>query len=488
MRRRHEHQEPKKYADPQWVEKMAVTVDYNFAMADFVGAQGLTDQDLDALTPRLEAIDQDLKERRRSGELAFYDLPYQEDGLREIRTLARALKEWCWDLLVLGIGGSALGARALHQALCHPSHNYFPIARRQYHSRLIVADNIDPDWLYGLLDDLDLRRTVVNVISKSGSTAETMAQFLFIYGLLKGRLGADRARGHFVLTTDPEKGNLRRLIQQEDFPSLAVPPQVGGRFSIFTSVGLFPAVMAGIDAETLLAGARYMDVRLKGAPVAQNLAYRLAALAYLFASAKQRPLQVLMPYASSLGGVAEWFCQLWAESLGKKHNLRGEVVHVGPTPVRAIGATDQHSQVQLYMEGPPDKLIIFIEVENFQHRIAIPPVFPEIDGLSYLNGHTLNELLAAEKKATAYNLMRAGRPNLTIKLPEINAFTIGQLLYLFEVTTVAAGGLFDINPLDQPGVEGGKQTTYGLMGRPGYDEWRRELESAPPLKPQYLLT
>jgi len=489
MKRHKEDQGPKNYVNPEWVESMAITADYNFAMAEFVGeANGLTDQALEALTPRLEAAHRDLAERRQAGELAFFDLPYQEDTLTEVKRLARSLKEWCWDLVVLGIGGSALGARALHQALCHPSHNLFPPARRHYHSRLIVADNIEPDWFYGILDGLDLRRSVVNVISKSGSTAETLAQFLFLYSLLKGRLGAEKVRERFVLTTDPAKGNLRRLIAEEGFPALTVPPEVGGRFSVFTAVGLFPAVMMGIDAGELMAGARYMDVRLRNAPVAENLAYRLAAVYYLFATAKGRPIQVLMPYASTLGGVAEWFCQLWAESLGKRVNLKGEVVEVGPTPVRAVGATDQHSQVQLYMEGPADKIITFIEVEKFKHVIEIPGAFPHIEGLGYLGGHSLNELLAAEKKATAYNLMRAGRPNLTIRLPEINAFTIGQLLYLYEVMTLAAGALFEINPLDQPGVEGGKQTAYGLMGRPGYEDRRRELETAPALLDRYLLS
>ncbi|MFP3867532.1 MAG: glucose-6-phosphate isomerase [Desulfobacteraceae bacterium] len=479
----------KRYQNAKWTRAMALSLDYNYAMADLVGAaNGLRAEELEELTPRIQELDQDLKSRRQQGELAFYELPYRQETITEVNSLAKPLLEWFWDFIVLGIGGSALGARALHQALCHPQFNLLPLARRQHKPRLMVADNIDPDGFYGLLDAVDLRRTVFNVISKSGSTAETLSQFLFVYGMLKGRLGAERARDRIVVTTDPEQGNLRRLAQSEGFRSLSIPPEVGGRFSIFTAVGLFPAAMVGIDLDELMAGARFMDVRLKEGEFQNNLAYRLAAIYYLFYTRKNRPIQVLMPYASSLAGMAEWFCQLWAESLGKKYDLQGQVVNVGPTPVRAVGATDQHSQLQLYIEGPFDKLITFLEVDNFQHQVALPSPFPDLEGLSYLGGHSLNELIKAEKTATAFNLMRNGRPNLTIRLPEVNAFTIGQLLMLFEVMTVSLGGLLGVNPLDQPGVEGGKHTTYGLMGRPGYEQYRQQLEDALPFQEQYQIT
>lgn len=468
--------------------KMAVGIDYNFVMSEFLGAEnGLQAQELEELTPRLQDIDQQLKAGRDRGAIGFFDLPYDEQLVKEIKKLTKQCKEWCRDVLVLGIGGSALGARALQQALCHPAHNFFPIGRRQYHSRLFVADNIDPDSFYGRLDDLELKRLLVNVVSKSGGTAETIAQFQFVYSLLKGRLGEVKARESFVLTTDPDNGPLRQLAATQGFPSLSVPPNVGGRYSVLSAVGLFPAAMAGIDIEELLEGARFMDQRLQAAPVSQNLAYRLAACYYLAYAQKGRPIQVLMPYADNLAGVADWFCQLWAESLGKKDALDGSPVHAGPTPVRALGTTDQHSLLQLFMEGPADKIITFLEVGTFKNNLTIPSCYPESEGLNYLGGHSFHELLAAEKKATAFNLMKAGRPNLTIKLPEINAFTIGQLIYLFEVAVVAMGGLLQINPFDQPGVEGGKQTTYGLMGRPGYEEQRQEIENAPSLLDRYIL-
>jgi glucose-6-phosphate isomerase len=476
----------RRYQDPEWVKSQALSLDYNYAMSEFVGEQGLTEAELKELAPRLQALDEELQAGRQSGRLGFMDLPYQTQVLEEVRRVSKPLLEWCWHWVVLGIGGSALGSRALHQALCHPQYNLFPLARRHHRPALWVADNIDPDQFYGLLDGLELRRTAFNVISKSGSTAETLAQFLFVYGLLKGRLGADKTRERLVITTDPDHGALRRLVAQAGFPSLSVPTNVGGRFSVLTAVGLLPAAMVGVDLEELLAGARYMDVRLKGAPPDRHLAYHLAALYYLFFTRRERNLLVIMPYASSLSGMADWFCQLWAESLGKKFDLEGHPVYTGSTPVRALGVTDQHSQLQLYMEGPQDKLITFLEVEKFQHHLELPEVFNDAD-LSYLGGRSLNELFKAEKQATAFNLTRAGRPNLTLRLPEVNAFTMGQLIYLWEVAIVAAGALFKVNPLDQPGVEGGKQTTYGLMGRQGFEAGRLECQAASPPLEKYLI-
>lgn len=477
----------KRFDDPKWAAGQAISLDYNHCMTEFVGDQGLGASDLEGLAPKLAAAHPELAEARRSGSLAFMELPYQTQVLAAVRQVAKPLLEWCWDFVVLGIGGSALGTRALHQALCHPQYNRFNMARRQHRPALWILDNIDPDNFHGMLDGLELRRTAFNVISKSGSTAETLAQFLFAYHLLKGRLGEAKARERFVVTTDPEKGNLRRLAAQEGFPSLSVPPQVGGRFSILTPVGLLPAAMVGIDLEELLAGARFMDQRLQSPEYQHNPAYCLAALYYLF-SLKERNILVIMPYATALTGMADWFCQLWAESLGKKQDLQGREVRAGTTPVRAVGATDQHSQLQLYMEGPQDKLVTFLEVGKFQHQLEIPDLFPDMEGLHYLGGHSLNELLQAEQKATAFNLAKAGRPNLTLRLPEINAFTIGQLIYLLEVVTVVTASLLGVNPLDQPGVEGGKQTAYGLMGRPGFEEKRREIEEGPAKMEKYLIS
>lgn len=477
-----------RYEDPKWMVTQAVSLDYNYAMADFVGDRGLKAEALDALTPKLAQVHEELQAGRQSGKYAFFDLPYDTEMVKDIRGLAKPLLEWCWEFIVLGIGGSALGARALHQALCHPQHNMLPVGRKKHHPGLWVLDNVDPDYLYGMLDALNMKRVAVNVISKSGTTPETLAQFLFIYRLLVSRLGGEHLLPERVfITTDPEQGPLRELAEQRDFKALAIPPGVGGRYSVLSAVGLFPAHLAGIDVEELLAGARFMDQRLRDSPVSENLAYKLAALYYLFFREKNRPILVTMPYAAGLRGMADWFTQLWAESLGKSMDVNGNRVETGSTPVRAVGVTDQHAQLQLYLEGPHDKLITFWSVDKFQHTLEIPDYFRELEALGFLGERTLNELFKAEETATAFNLTRAGRPHLSLALPEVNPFVVGQLIYLLEVATVAAGGLLEINPLDQPGVEAGKKTTYGLLGRPGYEEYRQELDAAAPKLSKFMV-
>jgi glucose-6-phosphate isomerase len=188
----------------------------------------------------------------------------------------------------------------------------------------------------------------------------------------------------------------------------------------------------------------------------------------------------MMPYVSDLFGLAQWFAQLWAESLGKARTLDGKLVNLGQTPVAAVGATDQHSQLQLYMEGPQDKLICFLTLANYGADLEIPALYPEIDALAYLGGRSMSELIQAEARATAAALASQGRPSLTLRLPHLDARVMGQVLFLLEAATVAAGAMLEINPLDQPGVEMSKQLTYGLMGRAGFEEQKKRLQDLDP--------
>ena len=198
-------------------------------------------------------------------------------------------------------------------------------------------------------------------------------------------------------------------------------------------------------------------------------------------------ISVLMPYADSLKYMADWYAQLWAESLGKRVDRSGRSVHAGQTPVKALGVTDQHSQVQLYTEGPFDKVVTFLGVDRYRTETRIPAGYADIPDVSFLSGHTQNELIKAEQSATAYALMKSGHPSHTITLPEVNAFTVGELLYLFEVMTAFTGELLDIDAFDQPGVEEGKNSTYALLGKPGYDEKRAELQAQPEPQAKYTV-
>jgi len=455
-----------------------IILDYSHLMAEAVGeAAGLGEADLEGLDSAAEAAAQDIRARRASTEMGFFDLPRApEQEIQRLQEQADHLAARFHNLVVLGIGGSALGARALALALLKPFYNWRDRDERRGRPRLLVADNIDPDHFAALLEICDPEFTCFNVISKSGGTAETMSQFLVVRDLLIQRLGERGYRDRVIATTDANKGVLREIVDQDGLVSFPVPANVGGRFSVLSSVGLFPAAMVGIDIQALLRGAARMARRCDQPDWRKNPGFLLGALLYLAAVKKKRNLVVVMPYASGLLDTAEWFQQLWAESLGKEKDRSGRVVHAGSTPARALGVTDQHSQLQLYIEGPEDKVILFLTLEKFERACPIPPAFPDQESLAYLGGHSLEELLQAEALATEAALTRGRRPNLKITLPSLCAEALGQLILMAEAATVFAGGLWQINPLDQPGVEAGKKYAYGLMGRKGYESQAREIK------------
>src|ERR687889_1365117 len=363
---------------------------------------GLRSGELDELGPRLSEAAEELL----GDPPGFMRLPktgeYAEASARaaeEIRTSGAT------DFIHIGIGGSALGPMALHKALSHPHYNALPGEARRG-PRLHFAENTDPAALSAILDVADTDGTWVNVVTKSGSTAETMANFLVIRGVLVDALGGFGFQGRTIATTDPEEGFLKQIADREDLRVLPIPPDVGGRFSVLTPVGLLPAAVTGIDVGALLAGAAQCvdEVNERGA---EHPAVVGAAMHYLMDTARGRNVRVMMTYADALERLAAWFVQLWAESLGKDGK--------GSTPPGAVGTTDQHSQVQLYMQGPQDKVIEIIEVENHPRDLQIPGAYEAL-----------------------------------------------------EVQTAIAGALYGVNAFDQPGVEAGKQITYKRMGRPGY--------------------
>ena len=254
-----------------------------------------------------------------------------------------------------------------------------------------------------------------------------------------------------------------------------LPEGVGGRFSVLSAVGLVPAALTGMDVRGLLAGADDMAHTIANTEAWENPACIFAGVHYLEDTVLGRGVSVMMPYSARLRDVADWYRQLWAESLGKAVDRQGRVVNVGPLPVKALGVTDQHSQLQLYAEGPDDKVITFLGVSEFDQTLVIPAPGSEAGSLSYLGGHTLAELMWAEQKSTAWALAQKGRPSLTITLPKADAYSLGSLLYLLEAATAVAGELYDIDAFDQPGVELSKEATYALMGRPGHESLAQQI-------------
>ncbi|MEX2465447.1 MAG: glucose-6-phosphate isomerase [Gemmatimonadota bacterium] len=453
-----------------------VRFDYGNLMAPRV--TGGVDQETLAgpLATAFETAHERFERRRAEGQLGFLELPYASETAAQVRELADGFGQWFEDVVVLGIGGSGLGAIALRDALLGPFWNQLSDEERDHFPRLHVVDNPDPFTFRGLLERVDPARTLFNVISKSGTTAETMAQYLVARERVETAVGADKARGHFLFTTDPTGGVLRQISDAEDIPTLPVPENVGGRFSVLSPVGLLPAAVCGVDPGRLLAGAARMEERCRTPDLVRNPAGLLAALLHHADRSQGRHIHVLMPYADRLRSLAAWFQQLWAESLGKAKAEDGTTGHTGPTPLAALGATDQHSLLQLLMEGPHDKVVLFVDVQDPGEDVTIPARHPEIEALAYLGGHTLGGLLATERKATAEALRREGRPNATFSVGSITPEILGELLMLFQIATVYAGALYGVDPLDQPGVELSKRLTYGLMGREGVE--------APDIEPQ----
>lgn len=475
------------YMNEDFREKIKLRLNFNNMMEAFVGEKGIQEEEIAAIAAEIEDAEKAMVAKRANGGMDWRDLPYNQDQVVEdILEYAAWAKEEFDAFVVLGIGGSALGPIALQQALNHPYYNELSKEKRGGWPKFYVADNVDPERLVYLFQTIDPARTLFNVTSKSGGTSETMSQFMIIKSMLEEQLGKEEAAKHIVCTTDAEKGNLRPICDQEGYKSFVIPAGVGGRFSELTPVGLLPAAMTGIDIKELLAGAAFMDEQCKEEDTYRNIGHMYGILSYL-AMKQGKNIQVMMPYADSLKYMADWFAQLWAESLGKKYNNDGQEVFAGQTPVKALGVTDQHSQVQLYAEGPFDKMIVFLGVDQYREEIVIPKIYGEIPSLGFLGGASHSQLIQTEQMATEYALLKAGKMNMTLTVPQVNAFTMGELLYLFEVATAFAGELLQINAFDQPGVEGGKNATYAMFGRPGYEDVKKELESRPEADARFII-
>jgi len=472
-----------------------LTLDYANCLSERVGRHGLDAALLGStgdLARRAGEITEDLARTRGTGWERWRELPFgafREGHVREVKRIAAERRGRFENLVVLGIGGSALGNIALQAALNPATYNLLPAETRaggRPGPRIFVLDNVDPAYFEAVMRVCDPSKTLFNVVSKSGETAETAAQFMIVRDLLNRHVGRGHA-DHVVAVTDPEKGTMRKICDEAGYATLPVPEGVGGRFSVLSPVGLFSAEMCGIDIDALLDGAAAMDERCSRAELGRNPAATLATLLVEMGLgrgvAEKKPNHVLMPYSNGLYLLADWFRQLWAESLGKEKNLAGETVHAGFTPIKALGATDQHSQVQLYREGPNDKVFGLVEVEAFDGEGAGDPLAPVVkipeglgvEAIAYLEGKTMGQLLNAEKRATEYALVESGRPNFTIRLPRVDAHHVGEFIQLFEVVTAYAGRMLGIDAYDQPAVETGKKATFGLMGRAGYEEWRTKV-------------
>lgn len=452
---------------------MRLKIDYNNMMRHAIGdEEGLSFSEFDEHKELLELAYSKVMDNRGKGWQEWTNLPFtQQEVIKDI--LATAQKYADYDnVVVFGIGGSALGTLAVANALLRLRHNELPKSARKA-PRLYVEDNIDPERMRALLDIIDVKKTVFIVITKSGTTSETLAQFMIIQDILKQQLG-EKAKENIIIITTMGKGTLYDIAVKEGYKIFGIGNGVGGRFSVFSPVGLMPLALVGIDIKALLEGARDMSEACFSPEFTQNPALCTAFLQYMYMR-RGKNISVMMPYADSLKYMADFYCQLWGESLGKAIDNNNNLVNTGQTPVKALGVTDQHSQIQLYTEGPYDKVVTFLAVENFRTTVTMPTIdAPETE---FLQNKTLNELINCERLATEYALAKAKRPNFTIILPEVNAHTVGELLQYFMYQTAYCGAMLDINTYNQPGVEEGKQATFAMMGRKNYENKLAEIKS-----------
>ena len=447
---------------------LPIRFSYQNALQENVGDHGLAKDDFDDRAA-LDAL-QCFRSRVDRGDVGFPTLPLDSNGAKQIEKFAAELSGEIDAVLVLGIGGSALGPSAIDSAIRGPQ----PVQQLEKKSpRLFVMDNIDPGYCAAMLSQLNPKRVAICVITKSGKTAETIATLMITYEWLTKAIGGKKAQKRIIAITDPHKGDLLEIAKTEKFTTFYIPGNVGGRFSVFTPVGLVPAALCGIDIHKILRGAREANQYCWSRDLSENLALQSAMIHYLLDTRRQKKTEIIFAYSNYLWDAAFWYRQLWAESIGKRVNRKGEVVNAGQTPVAALGVTDQHSQLQLYTEGPHDKMLTFWTVQRHRAELDIPASksFAKYESAAYLQKKKLSELFQTEQRATESALTHAGRPNCRWTLPKVDDFHLGMFFQLLEFQTAFAGELLGIDAFDQPGVELAKRLTNEMMGRKGFEEF-----------------
>ena len=445
---------------------MAGGIDFRFDFSfvreeNLRNGEGLTPFQMGRALRRAERAARKLSSRHAAGEIGFPGLPFLDREVRALSRHAAGMRKRFTHLLVLGIGGSALGTKAVYEGVGGEG------ARKGL--RLTVADNVDPDEFFPLLRSQPMKTTAVVAISKSGGTAETNVQLALAIEGLK-RANGRRWKEHLVLITDPSKGAFRRFADAEGIPTFAVPPNVGGRFSVLSPVGLLPLAAAGVSVGKLLSGARWMEGTFRETKGERNPVLVAASVYSHYLVGNPKPVHVWFTYGDGLQRVAEWWQQLWGESLGKR---KAAAPPVGQTPARAVGVTDQHSQVQLYQDGPADKIFTFVRWMGGKEKGKVP-AFGFAPGMEVLGKRPLRDLFDAEFEGTIGALWKAGRPIVRIEVGKRDEAHLGAFLHFWEWVTAIVGECAGVDPFDQPGVEEGKIITRALMGEKGTARRREE--------------
>ncbi|MFH1729123.1 MAG: glucose-6-phosphate isomerase [Pseudomonadota bacterium] len=395
---------------------------------------------------------------QNNAKLGFYNLIKNDMDLSSIEDFALKVRGKYKNIVFFGIGGSSLGPNTLFKSLLHRYHNVIN------EPKIFFVDNVDPKTMYDLAGIVNPSESCYVFTSKSGTTVETISHFFAFYDLIIKVIPKDKLCEHLVFITDPQKGPMKVFATENNIPCFDIPSTVGGRFSVLCPVGLLPAALMGINIREIIVGAKNMLRLSRPDQAFINPSLTLALIISYYWIEKDISELVLMPYSDSLEYVSDWFNQLWGESLGKKFDLDGNEVNIGQTPLKALGSRDQHSQLQLYMEGPTNKLIGLISVSEYEKDFPISNKEPLFEGFDYLHEKSFTDLIKAELKATAIGLAKEKKPSFELILPRICPETIGSLFFLFEMVTAITGYILNIDPFDQPGVEVGKKYAKALLG------------------------
>ena len=413
---------------------MKIELNYTNTMDEIIYEEGISFLDIEDINEKITTAYDNIMEKCKNNELGFMKIIYEDISIyNELKEYSKDFD----DIVIIGMGGSILGAQAIYEGIKGIYYNEL-IDKKVY-----FLDNSDPEKTFEILNIIDLEKTLVFAISKSGNTAETLANFLIIEEKLK-TIKKDYKKNIVVVANT---GELKNIADKEGYKFYGMPENVGGRFSVFSAVGLAPLCCMDIDIEALIEGAKEMDKLCRNKDVFKNPALMNATIHYITYN-KGKTISVLMPYIERLHKFGLWYRQLWAESIGKNG--------IGQTPVISIGAKDQHSQLQLYLDGLRNTIITFINVHKFKYDL-------KIRSSNYLNNKTLSTLIRSEQKGTEISLTTNKIPNISINIDELNEYTLGKLIYLYEIQTAFMGELLEINAFDQPAVEGGKIITRKLL-------------------------
>ncbi|MFC4767605.1 glucose-6-phosphate isomerase [Effusibacillus consociatus] len=448
------------------MNKKLIQFDYSKALS-FVG-----EHEVAYLEPAIQLAHTLLHEQKGPGNdyTGWVDLPltYDKDEFAKIQQAAQKIQADSDALVVIGIGGSYLGARAAIEMLSHSFYNLMPKDKRKTPEIYFAGQNISPTYIKHLLELLAGKDISVNVISKSGTTTEPAIAFRIFRDYMEKKYGKEGARKRIYATTDSSKGALRKLATEEGYKTFVIPDDVGGRYSVLTAVGLLPIAVAGIDIEAMMEGAADAHKAYALPALSDNPCYRYAAVRNALYN-KGKTIELLVNYEPSLHYISEWWKQLYGESEGKDHK--------GIFPAAVDFSTDLHSMGQYIQEGRRDLFETVLQVDTPVEDLTIQKDPANVDGLNFLSGKTMDFVNKKAFEGTLLAHTDGGVPNLIVRLPEISPYSFGNLVYFFEKACGISGYVLGVNPFDQPGVEAYKKNMFALLGKPGFEKEKADLES-----------